>query len=181
MLRAILFISLFFPLILPAQEDENFIHWSENRKLTWNDFKAPAYKLGDIAALSTTHLGFSYSMINGKMNYHIECSFEKKSSWGLVKTDYILQHEQGHFDIGEIFARKLMKEVSGYSFNKATFQKDLDQIYQRIVNEKETFQQLYDEETSHSRNKTKQEEWLIKIRNLLDELKAYMAYNQKRP
>lgn len=137
--------------------------------------------MGDVAALSTTHLGFAYSMKDGKIQYRIECQFEKNKSWGLVQTDYILSHEQGHFDIGEIFARKLMKEVTRYQFNRNTFQKDLDAIYQKIVGDKEAFQQLYDDETNHSRNKAKQEEWLILIKKKLNELKDYTAYNQNKP
>ena len=45
------------------------------------------------------------------------------------KTDYILKHEQGHFDIAEIFARKLNKKMSEYKFNKTTYKTDLKNIY----------------------------------------------------
>ena len=57
--------------------------------------------------MTTTHLGFSYNVVNGKVTYKIDCRFEKSKSWGLVKNDWILKHEQGHFDIAEIFAQKI--------------------------------------------------------------------------
>ena len=67
------------------------------------------------AALTGTNIkfDFSYSSETG-FKYHITCQFDKNSSWGRVKTDYILSHEQGHFDIAEIYTRKLCKAFREY-------------------------------------------------------------------
>jgi len=176
MKKLILLLSLQFPLFLFSQKDGEFIPWNENRKLVWDDFKAPAQKNGDVAALTATHLGFSYNVVNGKISYSIECRFVKQMSWGLVQNDWILKHEQGHFDIAEIFARKLYKTVSEYTFNKSSFQKDLDEIYKNIVAEKEKFQLIYDTETDFSRRKANQEEWLLKIERELNQNKSWASY-----
>jgi predicted secreted Zn-dependent protease len=162
--------------MLFSQTSEETIPWSASRKLTWQDFKAPPQQQGDAAALTATHLGFSYRVVNGKITYSIDCRFEKNRSWGLVQTDWILQHEQGHFDIAEIFARKLHQAVATYVFNKNSFQKELDSLYKQIVNEKEKFQQAYDLETDFSRNKNKQAEWLKKIEAELVRYKKWAAY-----
>jgi hypothetical protein len=66
--------------------------------------------------------------------------------------------------------------VSDYQFNKTTFKKDLNDIYKSVVDEKEKFQQQYDDETDYSRNKTKQEEWLKKIETSLKENKSWAGY-----
>jgi predicted secreted Zn-dependent protease len=94
----------------------------------------------------------------------------------LVKNDWILKHEQGHFDIAEIFARKLNKGVGEYQFNKASFQIDLNAIYKSVVDAKEKFQQQYDDETDYSRNKPKQEEWFKKIESELQQNKSWADY-----
>lgn len=172
-----LLLTLPVSIILFSQYNEEFIDWSTEKKLSWDDFKGNALKTGDVAALTATHLGFSYNIVNGKISYTIECRFEKNKSWGKVKTNWILNHEQGHFDIAEIFSRKLFKAVSAYRFNRATFQSDLDIIYQKIVEEKDQYQQLYDLETDHSRNKLKQEEWWKKISEDLNDLKSWVNYN----
>lgn len=166
----------FFPLCMHAQADHDFIHWSASKKLNWDDFKGNPQTGSDAAALTATHLGFAFSFIKGQVTYNIECRFDKNRSWVLIKNDWILGHEQGHFDIAEIFARKLKKEVSAYTFNKNTFQKDLDVIYNKIMKEKEALQNQYDDETDFSRNKPKQEEWLKKIEKMLEELKAFSDY-----
>lgn len=176
MLITILVFSV--PIYLSAQKDTDYIEWSADKRLVWADFKAEPVKNTDAAALTATHLGFSYSFSNNKVNYNIECRFDKTRSWGLVKNDWILKHEQGHFDIAEIFARKLFKSVSAYKFDRRTFQKDLDNIYQTIVAEKEAFQAQYDTETNFSRNKPRQEEWLKKIAMILDEFESFAAYSR---
>ena len=117
-----------FPLLILSHLEEEYVKWQENRRLTWEDFKAAPLKLGNTAAMTTTHLGFAYNVTNGKVSYKIDCRFEKNKSWGLVKNDWILKHEQGHFDIAEIFARKLNRSINEYEFNKSSFQKDLDVI-----------------------------------------------------
>ena len=170
------FISL-NPFLNGQQKEPEFIPWNEKRQLIWDDFLAPAQKIGNTAALTVTHLGFSYHFINGKLSYIIECKFEKDRSWGLVKNDWILGHEQGHFDIAEIYARKLFKELNEYTFNEKTFEKDLTEIYQKVVKDKDSFQQLYDRETEHSKNKEKQEEWLKKISETLKELSDWSDYS----
>ncbi len=174
------FLSLLFllwPACLLSQTAGNeLIPWEENRKLTWTDYKGKPDPNSDAAASTATYIGIEYSMKNNSFSYKITCSFSKTRSWGLHKTAYILAHEQGHFDIAEIFARKLNKEMSQYVFNARSYQKDLKKIYDDVMLEKEKMQNLYDAETNHSIIKEKQEEWLKKIAGLLNEYKTYSEY-----
>jgi hypothetical protein len=66
--------------------------------------------------------------------------------------------------------------MSEYHFNRNTYRKDLDKIYQDIQNEKDKMQDQYDHETNFSRNKEKQIEWLKKIEKMLGELKGFANY-----
>jgi hypothetical protein len=156
---------------------EDLIHWHPDRKLTWADYKGKVQEGSDAAASTATYLGIEYNFGRDGFDYKITCSFSKTKSWGLHKTDYILTHEQGHFDIAEIFARKLNKQMGEYKFNPASFKDDLRNIYQSLMAEKDAFQNLYDEETNHSIRKEKQAEWLGKIETLLNDYKAFSGYN----
>src|SRR5690349_706212 len=91
----------------PATETEDFISWSGDRLLTWEDFKCEPKTGTDAVASTSTSLGIAYQLVDGKLTYDVTCNFSKVKSWGSMKTDYILAHEQGHFDITEIYARKL--------------------------------------------------------------------------
>lgn len=172
---------LFSSLALFAQEPgEDLIPWSSTRKLTWADYKAAPNPASDAAATTTSYLIFSYSVSDNNFTYSIASKFSRTRSWGLHKTAYILSHEQGHFDIAEIYARKFNKKLKEYSFNPRTYVKDLKKIYQEILDEKDKMQQDYDRETQHSIHREKQAEWLKKIARLLDEYRDHADY-QKRP
>lgn len=189
--KYLLILLVSIPALLSAQdklvsassntENEDAIDWSETKRLTWGDFKSRPDPNSDAAASTTTYLGIEYSFSNNTVSYKIACRFSKLKSWGLHQTDYILSHEQGHFDIAEIFARKLHRKMSEYKFNRRSYQQDLKRIYQDILDEKEEWQNLYDEETRHSINKKKQAEWLEKIAEALDEYKEYADYKTRYP
>lgn len=169
--------AIAIPLCLYAQQsDEELISWSSTKRLAWSDYKASPDPNSDAAASTTTYLMISYKISDTHFSYAIESKFSRTRSWGLHKTAYILSHEQGHFDIAEVFARKLNKKMKEYVFNRRTYQKELKKIYQDILNEKEEIQNRYDKETNHSINKEKQAEWLKKIVKMLDEYKAYADY-----
>ncbi len=156
---------------------DDLIRWSSSRRLTWSDYQASPDPLSDAAATTTSYLGIQYNFIDDKVTYKIECSFSRNRSWGLYKTDYILSHEQGHFDITEIFARQLNKRMGDYMFNKNSYRKDLQKIYNDVQKEKEIFQNQYDNETDYSRKKDKQAEWLTKIDKLLGSLDEFANYH----
>jgi hypothetical protein len=134
-------------------KNEELINWSATNRLTWNDYKGDPDPNSGAAATTTSYLGIEYNFRNNIVTYKITCRFSKNKSWGLYKTDHILGHEQGHFDITEIFARKLNKETGEYKFDKTSYQKDLQKIYDDTVKAKEKFQNQYDKETDFSRNK----------------------------
>jgi len=158
------------------EEDAEFIPWMDERRLTWEDFLSEPRKHSDAVASTSTSLGIAYQVAQGALEYKITCNFSKTKSWGLLKTDYILAHEQGHFDITEIFARKLYQEMQQYAFNRKTYKRDINELYQSIVKEKEAMQAAYDGESDHSRNRKLQYEWLAKIDQLLIETASYAAY-----
>ncbi|MFL5773866.1 MAG: hypothetical protein ACJ75F_11950 [Flavisolibacter sp.] len=159
-----------------AEETNEYIPWTQTQRLSWDDFQCEPKRGTDAVASTSTSLGIAYQLQNGKLTYHITCNFSKVKSWGLMRTDYILAHEQGHFDITEIFARKLNEALQNYEFNRRTFKRDINDIYQNIVAQKEEFQKMYDEDSDHSRNRKQQYDWLIKIQTLLDETEPYASY-----
>jgi len=119
MLQRFLLFSFLLPSILFAQsKDEELMGWNAARKLTWSDYKANPNPESDAAASTTTYLAIDYNISSTSFSYKIQSLFSKTRSWGLHKTNYILSHEQGHFDIAEVFARKLHKKMGEYKFNK---------------------------------------------------------------
>jgi predicted secreted Zn-dependent protease len=170
------FLLLTFSAIRAQDPGEDILTWNAARKLTWSDYKAKPNPNSDASATTRTYLAIDYHISTDNFSYTIRSSFSRSFSWGRDKTDYILSHEQGHFDLAEVFARKLHKRMSEYRFDKRTFQKELKKIYDEVATEKAATQEQYDRETRHSIDTEKQAEWLKKISRMLEELKDYADY-----
>ncbi len=169
--------AIFFLLpFLAKAQDKDFIEWSPYTRLGWSDYLAKPSSTSGAAAITSTAIGVEYHVNDNTLSYSITCRFSKTRSWGRNKTDYILQHEQGHFDITEIYARKLAQELKEYKFNPRKYQDDLNKIYKMVMDEKEDFQNKYDKETDYSRDHEKQAEWLGKIQDELNQTEDFAHY-----
>ncbi|HVK46985.1 MAG TPA: DUF922 domain-containing protein, partial [Pseudobacter sp.] len=159
-----------------VQQQPPSIPWSETRKLGWGDFKARPDPSSANAAMTNSIINIEFNFDDTSLDYTINCRFDKNRSWVKVRTIPVLQHEQGHFDIAEIYARKLAREMSGYKFNPVTVKDDVNNIYDRIMKVYQQEQQQYDLQTDFSRNKEKQAEWLNRIAADLKSLQAFAGY-----
>jgi len=167
---------LFFVVFQTSMSQDKEIQWRADEKLTWNDFQAKPDYSHPYAAITYSGIsyGFSADIINGevKVNYDINCFFVVNKSW--VKKRYLndnelLVHEQLHFDITELFVRKFRKKLSEMTFSK-NVKSEIKTVYKAITKDKVKMQELYDEETDHSKKKIKQKEWEVSIASQLQNL-----------
>ncbi|MCA6066171.1 DUF922 domain-containing protein [Chryseobacterium sp. RG1] len=156
------------------------ISWSENTKLKWENFQSPVNRKSNPDVVAYTHCGWEYSVVKSSnpkaaIEFNVETIFNEDKSWKDAKrtNDYVLLHEQKHFDIAEIFARKLRKEVQEKIKTSADFDKYFKGIYAAISNEYKNFQITYDKETGHGINKEKQAEYNTLISSELENLKNF--------
>ncbi|MDI3322220.1 DUF922 domain-containing protein [Pinibacter soli] len=168
----ILLLSLSFA----KAQSGNLIRWNAVKKITIEDFRAPIESSYTNAALTNTSIKMDMGYNSSGFTYKINCFFDKSKSWMRVKNGYVLAHEQVHFDISELYARKLNKAMKEYKFNQKTVGTDLPEIYQRIMTEHEQVQKQYDSETDHSLIKDAQQRWSQKISEGLKEYSAYAGY-----
>jgi predicted secreted Zn-dependent protease len=161
-----------------AQQQKEVIEWKEGSRLNWEDFKGGPPESAKNAALTSSRILINFHYSQNALQYAINCQFDKNRSWVRVRNEHILAHEQGHFDITEVHARKLNKAMKEYRFRPASVSKDVNEIYQRIVNELQEMQNTYDRETDHSRNFPQQREWEQKIKKELDDFKLHRNYER---
>ncbi len=159
------------------QNNEAKIIWSKDRQLTWDDFKGKPIKGGQRAAFTDSgmDLQFSYEGENQllKITSHTYFLKNRSSVNPEKKSDEILKHEQGHFDISEIYSRKLHKNIMEEKLKEKILNKKMAEIASKYKNELDKFQDLYDKETNHSINKEKQLDWNNRIAKQLKELEKY--------
>lgn len=161
---------LFFPV------NDNIIEWSPTRKLTWSDFKGTPDPASTNAALTNSTIHVEFGFDNKGLKHSIKCRFNKQLSWGRIRNEYILNHEQGHFDIAEVHARMLHKNLNEYSFNSETVSKDIEVIYNDAMKLHVAMQKEYDLVTNHSLDSAQQNLWDKKISGLLQNLDKFSDY-----
>jgi predicted secreted Zn-dependent protease len=84
----------------------------------------------------------------------------------------LLAHEQLHFDITELYARKLRKALQTYEPDEK-MKKELDAIYSKVEKQRRQMQTQFDKETNHSINKEAEFKWRVFIKQELDKLSEF--------
>ncbi|WP_081212082.1 DUF922 domain-containing protein [Salegentibacter sediminis] len=170
-------VLLFSAEISFSQEQEK-IEWVEGEKLTWADFKGTpkqgvAYEANTNSGIS---FSWSYSTESGKpvLEYAVVTNFFPLLSWvkEAEEDEYLLGHEQLHFDISELHARKLRKAIDEYEPDR-NIRRDLNTLYEKIEKDRVAMQNLFDAETKHSTNKEAEAGWRKFVKEVLSKLSAY--------
>jgi hypothetical protein len=150
-------------------EDYDTISWNADRPLTWKDFN------GDIPlnarAAATTASGITYRFSTSGTRDHMEVDFKIDTYFYPNKSWYqpdlcdevILSHEQLHFDISELYARKMRKRLAEATYTHSDVKTKVKAIYRKINKELDAFQNQYDSETNFSRERDQQVIWNAKI------------------
>lgn len=160
MKNLLLVFSIFSTSFLYCQ-DETTIVWKESKKLTWDDFQESTDPNHQGAAKTSYQIRITPEEVSldeqgNIIDYDamsVQAEFNKEHSWSTVKSDTIvLQHEQLHFDIAELFARKIRKKIlENKVANKMTYD-TFWADYKKLWKECKTLQKKFDSETNHGRN-----------------------------
>lgn len=173
----VLLVFLLFTAGLYAQQPERKILWSD-RPLSWEDFKGPPVPENGYHASANTGISYTWSakILGDDLDlvYAVQAFFYPDFSWVSKKNDRLLAHEQLHFDISELHARKLRKALEEFKPEDYKGLKiPLQKIYEKIEAERKAMQEQYDLETRHSEDSTAQESWENRISAELKKLKKF--------
>lgn len=169
-----LFLVLFCARIEAQNEEDRVLPWTQERRLTWADYQGRGLKTEWASA--TTASGITYSLNStisnseSRLEIIVSALFYPDKSWYKpdLCDDVVLSHEQIHFDITELFARKFRERLKNVK-NDTNIKKKVRKIFVDINKELNTFQNKYDRETNYSRNIPEQLLWNEKIAQALIE------------
>jgi hypothetical protein len=175
----LIFLSLLLLLVSPNTDDT--LIWRDDIKLTWNDFKGKKTVQTDAVAVTASGITFVYSVrkannriVDFKAN--VEAHFYPNKSWVNFELadDYILAHEQLHFDITELHVRKFRQQISQVKVSQ-NLDRILNGLHQSINKELASAQDLYDFESNNSINKEAQAKWIVFVRKELGKYEAFKS------
>lgn len=171
-------IAIFTLFISNAQVNNSF---QQRKKLTVQDYKGLINENED-------YLARTYTTVSVQYHSPVVCS-QKEEVRAMVETSVsvstkswmklykirtretlneLLSHEQGHFDISEVFATDLKNTLSGLCFNKGSYKKSADSVFQSKNRYYDGLQRQYDTDTDHMRNKDMQLKWKRRIAMMLE-------------
>lgn len=147
---------------MPAGET---IYYSSSKPLSWKDFKGTPDNNSVAAAITASGFGYKadFKSTGGKsqLNIAVYCYFSKKNSW--VKpgktTEYILTHEQHHFNISFIAANFFMDKLRTAGITRANYNVLLPKLYNECVAIMNKMQNDYDGQTKNGQLKDVQAQW----------------------
>lgn len=140
-----------------AQECSQLV-WSKEYQLQWEDFMG----VPDSTILLYETLPDALSVvfievvIDSLNNYKALAKFDQCKSWVSIRTDMILNHERGHFNITELFARNLQSVLDK---NQDDYEYNIDSLYHEIYLMCEESHRLYDSKTLFGTRDVRQKVW----------------------
>ena len=173
---ALRLLSLFILLsVFPLQgqdDEERVLAWSSERRLTWKDYQGSPLKTEWASATTASGITYSLSSVLGgnepRLEVNVMALFYPDKSWYKPELcdEVVLSHEQLHFDITELYARKFRERLKTVR-NDENVKKSVRSIFVEINKELNAFQNKYDRETNFSRNIPEQLAWNKKISEVL--------------
>ncbi len=173
MSKLFILIICFSPILVEAQITKSQrIYWSRERKLQWSDFR---YRepISSYASNAATVVSISVTPYEEDLlpNYEVTFRFNSSLSWTNDSTSHdLLHHEQYHFDIYELYARKIRSKILELRDQGNTDKEVYTKAIDRLLYECDLFQEEYDKQTAHGFLRTNQESWQVYITQLLSEL-----------
>jgi hypothetical protein len=140
---------------------------NKNRLLTWADFtgkpdKNSAYEANTYWTINYTFDGITFKSDTATIaGFQVKLELDNNKSWVKPGRENasLLKHEQGHFVIGLICQKEMIRQINNTIFLKVDFKIKLGNIFSSTLEKYKLMGLKYDEETNHSKNQPDQDKW----------------------
>jgi hypothetical protein len=158
----------------------SYVEWKAERPLNWADFVFRDIRRGDQQSYALTSVIHSVrgDIKDGKPNFEVRVLFVKKDSWTTSSGNRaLLAHEQLHFDLAELYGRKIRKQFVAMGAQGIETLGDYKKSVKVLLNEFKRKSVSYDKETKHGRIEEEQKEWERYVKAELERLNEYKYIN----
>jgi predicted metallopeptidase len=138
------------------------IIWNENYHLMKGDFKGKPK--GKNAGWTVAGIYFRMKETSDTIKFIVETIFIRSKSFLRENSPNVLIHEQLHFDITELFSRKLRQRLAGKNFKAVkNISEEIQKMHSKAMEESGWKEKNYDDDTEHGVNSVNQKEWNEKV------------------
>jgi len=156
--------------------ERDTIFWTKERKLAWNDFKGIVPKDAKYYVLAKTFSGIRSKTTkgpDGRPTFRVESYFIPSKSWSRTSDEQTLLHEQLHFDISEIYARRIRKAFDSLKARNVSDIKIYEGTYREYVKRCFKTNDEYDDQVYY--DSSKQKKWKENVTRQIEDLKAFSS------
>ena len=119
-------------------------------------------------AAAATFCGLAVTTISGsdqQLNFNVSNLFYATRSWVHAdgQLDEVLKHEQGHFDLCEVYRRKLSEAMDTIKLYTPGHLMMVTTLFEKVNKEYLLAQAEYERTTSHGTNSKAQQQWEMQI------------------
>ncbi|PKV75333.1 DUF922 domain-containing protein [Pontibacter ramchanderi] len=148
--------------------------WSATRRLNWEDFRGTPESTNPHHALTAANLAVDARCKDNKFYYEVKCVFLPGESWSKNKqSEKLLAHEQLHFDLTEVHARLLRRELDRLGMSCGNLKTNLNTTVGNAFKAWKAEQDHFDKVSRHGLDAQVQQEWSDRISQRLKELDAW--------
>ncbi len=150
------------------------VAWSASRKLSWEDFRGIPESDNPHHALTAANLAVEARCKDNKFYYEVKCVFLPTESWSKNKQSAkLLAHEQLHFDLTEVHARQLRKNLKELGLSCGNLKTDLNTTVGAAFKAWKAEQEEFDKISRHGLDVQTQLAWEEDISRRLQALDAW--------
>jgi hypothetical protein len=149
------------------------LEWNEYYKLSWDDFQGIPSTESHGDAATSVQIKAKPFYIKDEIHYDVYAYFNRQKSWKREQTPDLLQHEQLHFDIAELYARKIRQEIMRLKSLNVNDVDRMNSAVRLLLEESNRVDIQYDAETLHGSFPKKQKYWSDKVKSDLEALDAF--------
>jgi predicted secreted Zn-dependent protease len=152
------------------------LHWSAKRPLVLADFQGRPRPNEAHAALTSATVVAQVACKSNKFTGSVQAAFDPTRSWvrdPATITAKLLRHEQLHFDIAEVYARRLRQKLTGTQIPCAQLGTMFERLSNGIYADWEKAEDQYDRDTNHGLIPAQQQAWEARVQQQLAELEAF--------
>lgn len=158
----------------PAGDPEDaLLFWNEFYKLQWHDFKGEPGKEARGDAGAVVLIKAKPFMVKKEIKYDVVALFNRSKSWARDQAPSLLAHEQLHFDIAELYARKIRRKIRELQNKGVNDVKTYNAAIEQLLIESNEVDLQYDIETLHGALSKKQAAWSSEVSKGLSSLNRY--------
>ena len=130
-------------------------------------------------AATGIHLSSLPYRYKNRIFYRVDAYFIPSRSWVRERSERLLAHEQLHFDIAELYARGARKKISELRQMGVRDVAEYNFAIQKVLEESNDTDRLYDRETIHGAISEKQKRWEREIALELQVLERFSSAHWK--